>query len=217
MKNNTIDDHEIINCIPAMIFIATLNPHDDFFSGRFAHCNKALLHFIGYKEKDIIEQGFHFLKKIIHPDDFASCKEVADNLLSGKKNRCEAYFRVLPKNRCNYVVLKGECHLLKPRTDGSEYHFVNTMSLVDESLEMEYWEETQNKRNRNSVIIKNRLTACNLDHARLLVAGKTNKEIAATLFTSESTAKWHRAEIKRRLNITNMVQLVHFLKEGGVE
>lgn len=49
------------------------------------------------------------------------------------------------------------------------------------------------------------LTARELDVARLVADGKTNDEVAATLFISVGTVKTHVAHIQRKLNVRNRV------------
>lgn len=46
---------------------------------------------------------------------------------------------------------------------------------------------------------------------RLIAEGLTTKDIAARLFVSQNTIEFHRKRIMRKLNVTNMAQLV---KEG---
>jgi DNA-binding CsgD family transcriptional regulator len=51
--------------------------------------------------------------------------------------------------------------------------------------------------------------------ARLLIQGKTNKEIATALFVSINTIKSHIKNIYRKAGVTNRIQLVHKVKEVG--
>ena len=49
----------------------------------------------------------------------------------------------------------------------------------------------------------------------LLSEGKSSKEIAKLLFISPRTVEHHRASIKRKLNIQNIVDLVKYaIREG---
>ena len=48
---------------------------------------------------------------------------------------------------------------------------------------------------------------------RLIVQGKSNKEISAELFISERTADTHRTNIKRKLNLSTLSQLIAYAKE----
>lgn len=50
---------------------------------------------------------------------------------------------------------------------------------------------------------------------RLIVQGKTNKEIAEELFISDRTADTHRTNIKRKLKMSTLAQLIQYAKENG--
>lgn len=51
---------------------------------------------------------------------------------------------------------------------------------------------------------------------RRIVLGKTNKEIADELFISARTADTHRTNIKRKLKLTTLSQLIQYAKENGI-
>jgi two-component system, NarL family, nitrate/nitrite response regulator NarL len=51
---------------------------------------------------------------------------------------------------------------------------------------------------------------------RLIVRGKTNKEIAEDLFISDRTADTHRTNIKRKLKLSTLAQLIQFAKDHGL-
>lgn len=56
--------------------------------------------------------------------------------------------------------------------------------------------------------LRNRLSARELEVAKLLIAGQTNKEIAGDLFISEKTVKTHVSHILRKLELRDRRQLV---------
>lgn len=49
-----------------------------------------------------------------------------------------------------------------------------------------------------------------------IVQGKTNKEIADELFISDRTADTHRTNIKRKLKISSLAQLIQYARENGL-
>lgn len=51
---------------------------------------------------------------------------------------------------------------------------------------------------------------------KLIVQGKTNKEIAEELFISDRTADTHRTNIKRKLKISTLAQLMQYAKDHGL-
>ncbi len=53
--------------------------------------------------------------------------------------------------------------------------------------------------------------------ARLLIQGKTNKEIADALFVSINTIKSHIKSIYKKLEVSNRVQLIHLIRDFAVK
>jgi DNA-binding NarL/FixJ family response regulator len=51
---------------------------------------------------------------------------------------------------------------------------------------------------------------------KLIVQGKTNKEIAEELFISDRTADTHRTNIKRKLKLSTLAQLIQYARENGL-
>jgi DNA-binding NarL/FixJ family response regulator len=60
------------------------------------------------------------------------------------------------------------------------------------------------------------LSARELEVLQLIAEGKTNKEIAAQLFISERTVKFHVSAILSKLGVHNRTEAVHVAKEKGV-
>jgi DNA-binding NarL/FixJ family response regulator len=52
---------------------------------------------------------------------------------------------------------------------------------------------------------------------KLIALGKTNKEIADELFISDRTADTHRTNIKRKLKLTSLSQLIQYSKENNLD
>jgi DNA-binding CsgD family transcriptional regulator len=50
----------------------------------------------------------------------------------------------------------------------------------------------------------------------LLASGKTYQEIADILFISVKTVDFHRANLMRKLNLSNRSELVHFAIKHGL-
>jgi two-component system, NarL family, nitrate/nitrite response regulator NarL len=51
---------------------------------------------------------------------------------------------------------------------------------------------------------------------KLIVQGKTNKEIAEELFISDRTADTHRTNIKRKLRLSSLAQLIQYAKVNNM-
>lgn len=51
---------------------------------------------------------------------------------------------------------------------------------------------------------------------KLIVQGKTNKEIATELFISDRTADTHRTNIKRKLKLSSLAQLIQYARDNNI-
>lgn len=60
------------------------------------------------------------------------------------------------------------------------------------------------------------LTSREKEILKRIVQGKTNKEIAEELFISDRTADTHRTNIKRKLKLSTLAQLIQFARENGI-
>jgi two-component system, NarL family, nitrate/nitrite response regulator NarL len=115
-----------------------------------------------------------------------------------------------------------------------ESHFVNKMIAagaggyllknVDRNV---FIESIQKLMEGKSFITEGLSVQKNTDHAdslthrekeilKRIVQGKTNKEIAEELFISDRTADTHRTNIKRKLKITSLAQLMQYAKDNGL-
>ena len=64
---------------------------------------------------------------------------------------------------------------------------------------------------------RNSLTNRERDVLGLVASGKTNKEIAADLFVSESTVKYHLRNILDRLHLENRAQVIAYAARRGLD
>lgn len=61
-----------------------------------------------------------------------------------------------------------------------------------------------------------RISAREKEILKLIVAGKTNKEIGEELFISDRTADTHRTNIKRKLKLSSLAQLIQYARDNGI-
>lgn len=114
-----------------------------------------------------------------------------------------------------------------------EWHFVNKMIAAGadgyllKNVERDVFIETVNKvLSGGSFIMEglsqkrseggDDLTDREKEILKRIVQGKTNKEIADELFISARTADTHRTNIKRKLKLSTLSQLIQYAKEQGI-
>ena len=70
-------------------------------------------------------------------------------------------------------------------------------------------EQKNNEKEVEEFLVRKDISKREREIISLLIAGKSNKEIASELFISYNTVKTHVKNIYRKLEITNRVQLIH--------
>lgn len=114
-----------------------------------------------------------------------------------------------------------------------EWHFVNKMIAAGadgyllKNVERDVFIETINKVLAGGPFIteglsqkksenSGDLTDREKDILKRIVAGKSNKEIADELFISARTADTHRTNIKKKLKLTTLSQLIQYARDNGI-
>lgn len=114
-----------------------------------------------------------------------------------------------------------------------EWHFVNRMIVAGadgyllKNVERDVFVATVNKVLSGSNFVTeglsqkkaegtDDLTDREKEILRQIVLGKSNKEIADALFISARTADTHRTNIKRKLKLSTLSQLIQYAKEKGI-
>jgi two-component system nitrate/nitrite response regulator NarL len=114
-----------------------------------------------------------------------------------------------------------------------EWHFVSRMIAAGadgyllKNVERDVFIETVNKILSGSSFVteglppkrsqaSDDLTDREKEILRKIVLGKSNKEIADELFISARTADTHRTNIKKKLKLTVLSQLIQYAKEHGI-
>lgn len=114
-----------------------------------------------------------------------------------------------------------------------EWHFVNRMIAAGadgyllKNVERDVFIATVNKVLSGSSFITeglsqkksegpDELTDREKEILKSIVAGKSNKEISEELFISARTADTHRTNIKRKLKLSTLSQLIQYAKERGI-
>ncbi|OIQ21550.1 response regulator transcription factor [Lacinutrix sp. MedPE-SW] len=72
---------------------------------------------------------------------------------------------------------------------------------------------TQSKKNNSGTTFFKKLSNREIEVLKLLTSGKRNKEIAQELAINEKTVSTYRARLMKKLNVTNIVDLVNQAKQ----
>jgi DNA-binding CsgD family transcriptional regulator len=126
-------------------------------------------------------------------------------------------YRLKPKDQ-DYKWVIGSITVIE-RKNGLPWRFLNVSIDIDHMKDTQGQIITLTKENlqlKNQLMIST-LTKREKEIIRLIARGKTDKEIGKVLFISPATAKTHRNNILRKLNLKNSASVVHFAAENGLD
>jgi DNA-binding NarL/FixJ family response regulator len=152
---------------------------------------------------------------IDNKDGFLLIEELKDLLVHTRIIILTAYFE-------DFLIQKAEkmgiSAFLKKETTADE--LIDVIEMEDN---MPFYTNKSRKKSSNdfsamddSVVNKFRLSKQEKEIIRLIIEGKTSREIADELFISKTTVDTHRRNINRKLEISNSSSLIKFANENNL-
>ena len=92
---------------------------------------------------------------------------------------------------------------------------VNTYYFISRYYFRAYEPVPENLTIKNDFFTINNLSKREEEVSRLLIKGDTNNDIGQKLFISVNTVKSHIKSIYKKLDVSNRIQLIHFIQESG--
>jgi DNA-binding CsgD family transcriptional regulator len=217
MLDNLAFYQEIVDNVPACIFINELFHVDgrpilrNVWGNRFAH------QFIGYSREEINQMGVSFFKAVMHPDDLKMVDSDFNHLNSINVSNTNLH-RLKTKNSSTYSWLYGYSTVIASFDDGTPKKFLNISIEIGKQIGTENQlycliKEANHLRNQ---WLTQKLTPRQKEILGLIARGKRDKEIAKLLFISPATAKTHRNMLIKKLNLKNTATLAAFAVECGL-
>ena len=209
----------IMEKMPAIVYVNRYEKPGKACSLRNVWSSMYAQRFIGLTQAEIDEMGFAFFEKTMHPDDLSIIKETIQLV---NKNPEETVFtfihRMKPINAKDYVWLYGHGVMLDFFDNGTPRSSLNI------SFEISAYMNTKNQfsealkeigRLQHELQCRS-LTKREREVLGCISKGLTDKQISQKLFISDATAKTHRNNILRKLNIKNSASLAAFAAECGM-
>lgn len=148
-------------------------------------------------------------------DGFILIDELRHQLRNTKIIILTAYFE-------EFLIQKAEKMgigaFLKKETTAEEL-----IDVIEAPINAPFYSNTNSKKPTNqfavkdeSVVNKLRLSRQEKEIIKLIIEGKTSKEIADNLFISKTTVDTHRRNINKKLEITNSSSLIKFAHENNL-
>ena len=207
---------EILNQMSGLVYLNELEKPGDMYSLRNIWMNKRGLEFFDKTQEEITALGYRFIEDVIHPDDM----EIIPTSIRVVYNFVEESIFV-SLNRLkrpgtdlyDWYYLQGR--VVDVFEDGSPRQLLTVGMNIAETMHTENQLVAAMKeinRLRNELKIAG-FTNREKEILQLIVAGKTDKEIAQKLFISFATARKHHANILRKSGVRNSTGLAKLLSE----
>ncbi|WP_243348825.1 LuxR C-terminal-related transcriptional regulator [Parabacteroides sp. FAFU027] len=216
---NAVFANNILHSLPAIIYINQLDVPGNYNSMRNIWLNRRGHELMKYSREEIDQLRYDFFKAIIHPEDM---EIVPSSYFWHYSDHPEMFFagmhRVKPKDCDTYRWLYYQTVVADYFDDGSPKQ---SFTIALEISEIMHTENQLNYALKEIARLKNELrmskfTQREREILALIAKGKTDKEIASTLFISVSTAKKHRTNLIAKAEVKNTAELVAFAMESGV-
>jgi len=114
----------------------------------------------------------------------------------------------------------AKAYVLKDSTSNRLVHAINEVATGHRYLSPPFSEQAietyMQKTKPATVELHNSLTMREREVLEMVAKGYTNAKIAAQLFISPRTVETHRANVMRKLNLDNHIQLIHYVVKQGL-
>lgn len=207
----------ILEKAPVLMGIHQYDDLSDFSSSFNLWANDNIQKFLGYTREEMDQLGSKLFFETIHPDDLEMIGNAMSKFASDPNSFYAGIYRLKPKNE-DYKWVFGAITVMETR-NGVPWRLLNI------TMDIDHMRDTQNqiialtrenKQLKNHIKI-NKLTRREKEIIKLIVSGKTDKEIGNSLFISNKTAKTHRNNILRKTELNNSTALAHFAVEHGLD
>jgi DNA-binding CsgD family transcriptional regulator len=219
IQGNLINYKEILNKVPAIIYINEYTKRGDSKSLRNVWSNQYACDFIGYTREEITEMGFDFFVKTLHPDDLEIISKTIELSLAHQPGQVFTFMhRMVPKGKTDYYWLYGNGMTLEVFKDGSSK---KSLSVVLEIKQVMHTENQLTAALKEIEYLKNALslkllTKREKEMLGFITKGLTDKEIGAALCISQATSKTHRNNLIKKLHVKNTASLASFAARCGI-
>ena len=174
-------------------------------SGQCTWVNEKWIEMTGCSFDDAMGSGW---QRAIHPDDFERLMAEWNGLPAERGLFCSEYRYRRPDGTVRWVLGRASEERDK---EG------NLLGFIGVSVDItEIRQRAAGALRKPADSSRKELSRRELEVARLLVDGRTNKQIAHKLEISVRTVEAHRAQLMRKLRLKSIVGLVRFAMDGGL-
>lgn len=218
LKERVAELEEILDNVPAALYINQIETIGDMSSGGNIYTNSYAKNYVGYTQEEITAMGHSYLENIMHPEDLNEGEKSIFYL----KDKPQGTFysglqRIRPKGE-NYMWCYVQTKVLKYKASGEPLQFISTGFVIPKSYNThKKLDDALNdiQRERNTPILQ-KLTKREIEILQLIAQGLNDDSIADKLFISKHTAHTHRNRLVKKLGVANTASLVAFAVKCGL-
>ena len=209
----------ILNLLPAVVYINELQTPGDPLSCRNVWMNKTGIDTVGYSQEEITQMGYKFYQEIMHPDDLEILPIPLEKTYASQKIPVfMSMQRIRSKGQSAYRWNYTHGVLTSTFGDGSPRQFLAVAMDITDSMPCndQLVAVLKEIKQLKSSLKLRVFTAREKEILKLITKGKTDKDIASALFISIQTAKKHHTNIIRKAEVKNTAELVALAMESGL-
>ncbi|WP_421920377.1 response regulator transcription factor [Marinifilum sp.] len=200
----------------------------DYNRQNFTYVSDDQLFLSGYNQEEVLNMGYQFYSKVVPQDDLMMLMEMNEKGFDffynlPEERRDKGYicydFRLKRKDTGNEILINHKLTPLILTETGNIWFALCLVSLsVSQNpgnifivLHDKGERYNYNKKRKQFELIKQKLLSDReKDVLRMLVQGCTACQIAAKLFISEDTVKFHKRNIVKKLNVKTTMEAIYF-------
>lgn len=207
---------EVFDSMHAGVYINQIEKVDDFSTASNIFINEYCIKMAGYTLDEFEEMGQNFFQRILKPEDVRSAIDSIQYLCNNPNETFSGLNKINHKNGYDFWVFYTT-RIFRFK-DGVPWQFINITIEIQDRIKTDLQLE---KLIRENAFLKNQLK-CKVITKRekeiigLITTGRTDTEIADSLFISTNTARTHRKNILHKLGLSNTADLVRFAMESGL-
>lgn len=201
---------KIIDKIPAIIGIQEVGDPADPTTNHNFWTNRKGMEYLEYSREEIDILGHRLFIETMHPNDMEIIATAMQKFGNDENASYGGVYRLKPKNH-DYKWVIGSIIPFETR-NGIPWRFLNVTLDIDgmKDTQTQIIELTREIRQLKDQLRINSLTRREKQIVGLIASGYTDKEIGQRIFISPTTAKTHRNNIHRKLEVKNTAALTQF-------
>lgn len=191
---------------------------------------------LGYKKKDILEEGMVFNMSKIHPEDLPNWLKILDDLMIFTLKNVDQSERINCVYSWNYRLRNAKGNYLNVQVHQTPLYFdkegkpivgysrstimgnikKQPMIGICKKLNNNNEYETLYYKNYSEKLLIDNLSNREIDIVRLLAKGCTTKEISSKLNISIHTTATHRKNILAKLKFNSSIEIVNYCNRNNL-